>query len=197
MKLAAPPSFPNMALGLHFRLRELADHDGPAFHEYYNDPDVGRYILTRKPKTPEDAQRDLNYCRGLFANGRGIFWAVSTLGDTRMIGMVGLYINAHHRRAEICYDLHKDYWRQGLISQALTKVCKYAFEERGLLRLEAIIAPANEPSAKLISKIGFTREGTLKNYKFYQERAWDIDLYAQTREEYFQKIQEIQDTQDK
>nr|WP_227494818.1 GNAT family N-acetyltransferase [Bacillus mycoides] len=57
-----------------------------------------------------------------------------------------------HYRAEVGYELSKDYWGKGLASEALEVVVKYGYHHFQLERIEALIEPANLPSPKLVEK---------------------------------------------
>jgi len=52
----------------------------------------------------------------------------------------------------------------GYASEAIKKVVEYAFNELGLHRIEANIIPRNTASLRVMEKLGFTYEGTSKNY---------------------------------
>lgn len=62
------------------------------------------------------------------------------------------------------YKLHKNYLRQGFMSEALSASISYIFNEVGLHRIEANIMPGNEASLNLIKSLGFIREGYAPKY---------------------------------
>ncbi|HEX6858749.1 MAG TPA: GNAT family protein [Caulobacteraceae bacterium] len=66
--------------------------------------------------------------------------------------------------ASIGYWCGQPYARSGYISAAVTAVSRFAFEQLGLHRVEAACLPANEKSANLLLKCGFTEEGFAKKY---------------------------------
>lgn len=63
------------------------------------------------------------------------------------------------QKASIGYKIDHRYWRQGYAWEACVKCLDIIFREYGLHRIEAHIAPSNEPSIRLIQKLGFTYEG--------------------------------------
>ena len=175
--------FPTLVIDDNYVLREQSDNDTKPFFEYYcNDPDVYHYILATVPTNLEEAQAEINYCRNLFYHKRGIYWTLARCDSNQIIGSVGLYINNHHHRAEICYDLAKAYWRKGVMEKVLRKVIDFCFEKLNLFRIEAITLQENVPSIRILEKLGFAREGTLKKYRYFKEAARDIELYATTQE---------------
>lgn len=173
--------FPELKLDDDYYLREQRIEDTDAFFEYYGDPKVSEYILAKTPKSTKDAREELEYCRKLFKFRHGIYWAIARKSDDRMIGAVGLYMNNHHHRAEICYDLHKDYWRKGIMSRAMVKVMDHMFRYGGLHRIEAITVKENTSSIEILKKLGFNFEGSLANYRYYNNKPHDVEMYAITK----------------
>lgn len=62
------------------------------------------------------------------------------------------------------YKLHRDYIKNGYMSEALEKIISIAFEELNLHRIEANIIPKNIASQNLVKKFGFQNEGLSKKY---------------------------------
>lgn len=173
--------FPTLDINDDYYLREQHIEDSEAFLEYYGDDDVARYILAKKPCSLKDAQSEIEYCKKLFTYRQGLSWAIARKSDDKMIGAIGLYINNHHHRAEVCYDLHKNFWRQGITSKALYKVMEYMFRYAGLHRIEAVTVAGNLASINILKKLGFEHEGCLKNYRYYENKPHDIEIYGITK----------------
>lgn len=180
--------FPKLDLGNGYILREQLLKDTEDFFNYYSEPEVSRYILATKPKDLEDASSEINYCRNLFYYKRGGYWSIARIDNDEMIGAIGLYINNNHQRAEISYDLSKKYWRQGIMTLAIKRLLEYSFLHIGIRRMEAQILKENEASISLLEKLGFVYEGSLKNYRFYQNKSHDVEMYAITPEMYFAQL---------
>lgn len=172
--------FPTLDLDDQYILREQTLEDTENFFHYYTDPDVGKYILASKPATLLEASKEVQYCRNLFYTKQGIYWTIARKSDNQMIGAIGLYMNNTHYRAEITYDLAKSHWRQGIMLKAINTVVKYALSQMNLSRIEAVTRSENQASMALLKKAGFEHEGTLKNYRYYNGQAWDIEMFAIT-----------------
>jgi RimJ/RimL family protein N-acetyltransferase len=78
------------------------------------------------------------------------------------------HIDSGNMRAELGYCLASAYWSQGYMSEALTALITFSFGTLKLRRLEADVDPRNENSMRILDKLGFTREGLLR------ER-WNVD----------------------
>lgn len=174
--------FPVLDVDEHFILREQTIEDTDAFFAYYTDPEVARYILASNPKSLTEASAEIHYCRSLFTYKRGVYWTLARKTDNYMIGAIGLYINSQHLRAEICYDLSRHYWNQGIMSKALARILEFSFTQIGLNRIEAITLKENNASIAILEKLGFRHEGCLKNYRYHQGKSHDIEMFALTPE---------------
>ncbi len=181
--------FPTLDLNDQFYLREQSLEDTTAFFQYYSDPDVARHILASNPKTLPEAHGEIMYCRNLFYQKSGIYWSIARKDNDQMIGAVGLYINNNHHRAEICYDLAKEYWRQGIITEAIRQVLEFSFNTIDIQRMEAQTIKENEASTGVLKKLGFVHEGELSNYRYFQGQSYDIEMYAITPKMFIQHTQ--------
>jgi len=102
------------------------------------------------------------------------------------IGECGFHTwNKKHARAELFYSLKNEEFKQrGFMKEALGEVLKFGFVQMQLHRIEALIAAWNTPSLKLVSRFGFTFEGTMKEDYFYQGKYEDSNCYALLRRDW-------------
>ena len=95
------------------------------------------------------------------------------------IGTIGLYQYSEiHKRAEVGYDLLKEYWRYGYASEAVMEILRYGFNELGLNRVEATVDPMNFPSIEVLKRCGFKCEGTLRMRYFYKGSWHNEQIYS-------------------
>jgi ribosomal-protein-alanine N-acetyltransferase len=172
--------FPELDLNDDFILREHVPSDAIDFYTYYTNPNVAKYILANNPKSLNEAEAEITYCRNLFHFKRGIYWSIAERKSNQMIGAIGITINNFNRRGEIHYDLAESHWNRGLTTAGIQKCVDYAFDVMGLFRIEAITMPDNLASQKVLTKSDFRHEGRLRNYKFFQGQAMDIEMFAIT-----------------
>ena len=72
------------------------------------------------------------------------------------------HLDAANMRGELGYGLGSAYWNQGYMIEALTALVDFAFGTLRLRRLEADVDPRNANSLKILDKLGFQREGLLR-----------------------------------
>jgi RimJ/RimL family protein N-acetyltransferase len=145
------------------RLRPLADSDVPALFAVFSDEQVMRYWSTLPMRDIAEARALLDDIRAGFQQRSLFQWGVARVGDDRVVGTCTLFnLDSRNRRAEIGYALARDCWGQGLMSEALGALIAYAFGPLDLLRLEADVDPRNGPSIRIVEKLGFVREGLLR-----------------------------------
>lgn len=84
----------------------------------------------------------------------------------KVIGWCGYHTwFTQHHRAELGYMLYTDEVKQkGYMKEALKPIIEYGFTQMKLNRIEALIAPENVASLKLIHRFNFKQEGILKNH---------------------------------
>jgi RimJ/RimL family protein N-acetyltransferase len=144
-------------------LRPLVETDVPALFAIYSNPEAMRY-WSRGPMTDiKEAADLLDEIDRLCGAGTLYEWGIARREDDRVIGTCTLHrIERDHRRAEIGYILHRDFWGRGLAHEALVALVGHAFGAMALHRLEADIDPRNAASIRLVERLGFKLEGHLR-----------------------------------
>jgi [ribosomal protein S5]-alanine N-acetyltransferase len=171
--------FPVLSINSELCLRQPMESDAEILCAYYQEPEVGQYIMASNPDTLVEAKSELLYNKNLFKTRRGLFWSIATKDTDEMIGTVGLYSNNFHHRAELCYDLSKSHWRKGVMTEALSRVLDYCFEA-GFMRIEAVTMTNNEASQAILKKLGFEFDSLMKNYRYYEGSFHDVNMYSIT-----------------
>lgn len=85
--------------------------------------------------------------------------------ESKIVGCCSLdKVDFFDNKAEIGYWVNEKYWRRGIITEAVTSLIQFAFSELELNRLTILAFDSNSGSKKVAEKLGFTYEGTLKQY---------------------------------
>ena len=166
------------------RLRPYRQDDARAIYALYSDPVVTRY-WSFPAWTRREQASDYLAARMALETPAVYAWALAAREGDRLIGTTTLFsLSGPHKRAEIGYSLLPARQGQGLATEALRAVLGHAFGPLGLERIEADVDPRNEPSWRLLEKLGFRREGLLRNRWRVDGEVCDSFLYGLLREDY-------------
>ena len=160
-------------------LREVRDDDAPALFAIHSDPQVMRYWSYPAWTEPAQAERKVTDIQRQRRELDILVWAIADAGTDRLIGTSAAFaLDLTQGRAEIGYSLHRDWHGRGLASEALRLILRYLFDELGLRRIEADADPRNAASCRLLEKLGFVREGLLRERWHVNGEICDTALYG-------------------
>ncbi len=158
-------------------LRKINETDAEDFSGLYNSPEVIQFLDWDGPGTPDIAKIIIRFFEEQYSRQEYLRWAVADKLTGRMIGtcLFGKFIK--NSIAEIGYDLKHEFWNKGIMTEVLTEVIRFGFEEMGLHRIQALVRPGNLPSFKLLEKLNFTQEGRLRDFGYHESRREFFDVY--------------------
>lgn len=143
------------------------------------------------PKGMKEAREQLQlYFVDLFRNRNGFRWGIELKGKKGLIGSCGYYkwIKPDGRQAEIGYDLDPEYWGKGIMTEALTAIIDFGFRRMKLNRIELLAMPRNERSIGLAHKLGFKKEGVLREHGFdHRMRPVDDVIFSLLRKDWLKR----------
>jgi len=149
------------------RLRHPVPSDADALLDVFSDAKVLRY-WSHGPLANLDAAR--TYLANMetgWREGRSFRWAIANRETDRLIGTATLLSwSQDNRRAEIGFVMHPDYHGRGLATEAVRTMLAFGFGPMNLHRVEADVDPENAGSLRLLERIGFQREGFLRQRWF-------------------------------
>lgn len=168
------------------RLRRIKPSDSRDWLAALHSPGAVDWLsdFEHKPRL-EEVQGFVDWADGIFAEQTGIRWALTLKPGDKLIGTCGFYDYVPaHQRAEIGYELHSDYWRRGLMSEAVGAVMRFCFDQLSLHRLAADTTEGNTASAALLQRLGFTLEGLLRERVFWRGGHHNLWLFSLLEPEY-------------
>lgn len=170
---------------LRLRLRESREDDAPALFAIHSDPQVMRYWSCPAWTRPAQAEQKLAEIRRQRRELDILVWAIADARSDLLIGSSAVFaMNLEQGRAEIGYSLHRDWQGRGLASEALRMILRHLFDGMGLRRIEADIDPRNLASCRLVERLGFVREGTLRERWQVNGECADSALYGLLRRDF-------------
>lgn len=169
-------------------LRQITHNDVNEFFWLRNSEEVMKYIQLPGFKSIEEAKEKINILKKLTTRNEGINWAITLNNSDKLLGWILLKsIDLVNHRAEVGYLLHPDFWRKGIIQEALTAVLDFSFDTLNFHSLEAYVNPENIASISLLEKNGFVKEAHFKENFYFEGEFLDTGVYSLLKSNY--KIQ--------
>lgn len=95
-------------------------------------------------------------------------FAIVRIEDKRPVGLIRYFsYNTANRSAELGFIVDPDERRQGMASDAVRTIVKHLFEQLGLNKVYAQTGSFNKASCSMLEKLGFKRDGVLRDHHFY------------------------------
>ncbi len=156
-------------------IRRFAPEDWRDLHEYLSREDVVRYE-PYEPFTEEQSKAE-----AVRRAEDESFWAVCLREDGKLIG--NLYLAERDFGTwELGYVFNADYHGGGYAAEAARSVISHIIRTRNARRIAAMCDPLNMPSWKLLERLGFRREGHLRQNVFFKKDASGNPIWKDTYE---------------
>lgn len=166
-------------------IRRFRPSDVAAFAAYRNDPEVARYQSWSTPFEWEAAQRLVAIFAGADPEEPGWFqYALESQVDGVLVGDVAVNLADNRMQAEIGFTLAPAFQGQGFAVEAVDRMLEHLFRDRGLHRVSAECDARNLSSAKLLERLGFTREGLRRQHTWIKGEWTDDLLYGLLAEDW-------------
>ncbi len=179
--------FPNITTE-RLSLARLSHSDKQAIFAVFSDPEVIAHYDVERFTDPEEASRLVDYFDSRFEDDSGIRWAIRDKASGAYLGSCGYTNwNQYDHSAVVSYELAPQYWGKGYAFEAVNAIIAHVFSEHFhffVQRIEALILPSNLASQKLVSKLGFVKEGTLRKKCYWNGDFHDMDMFSILRDEF-------------
>jgi RimJ/RimL family protein N-acetyltransferase len=171
--------FPDGFRTARFTLRPIALADAPAiFDGYTQDPEVSRFLTWRPHRRIEETRDYIARCN-----------ATPAVRTYVLVGQGGVMGAFDLRQAGPCrlgygYVLARAAWGQGLMTEVLTEVVRWALEQPDIWRIGDVCDVENPASARVMEKAGLVQEGVLRRWAIHpnvSDEPRDCFSYAKTR----------------
>ena len=170
-------------------LRELTSDDIEWYMSHFSTPEIVHGSGYPGPETIKAAKEEFEmYILGPWKEGTGLRWGITLKDDGSLIGSCGFYKweNEPHRKAEMGYDLAPAYWGRGIMREALQAIIRYGFEEMNLNRITVLVISYNDRSLRLVNRLGFVKEGVMRESAFFDGEFIDDVLLSLLRSDWTQ-----------
>ena len=166
-------------------LRWISADDIDDLYVIFSDPQVMRYWST-PPLANREAAAKLQSEIAAGNESNAMFkWGMALRENNRVIGTTTLFnLSLDNGRAELGYALGRAQWGKGYMHEALQALLAHAFETMRLRRLEADVDPRNAASIRTLERLGFQREGFLRERWHVNGEIQDAIFYGLLRRDW-------------
>ena len=169
----------------NLNIRQLTKEDSSKLFNLYSDTEVQRYTDIEILKNLSDTQKLINAWNKEADEQNLIFLGVFSRATKDFLGTITLFnIDHKHSFASLGFQLVKDYWGRGIMNECLNYFIKFAFEELNFHRIEAQTYNGNEKSIKVLTRLGFSKEGELRQNFLIENKYENSYLYSILRTEF-------------
>lgn len=167
------------------RLRNIEQNDAQSIFHYFSQQEVTKFYGMDSFKTIEDAENLIHSFQLGFQSKKMIRWGIALKETDELIGTCGFHsISVKYKRAEVGYEVSDKQWGKGFAQEALKAIFTFGFQDMEFIRIGAVVMIENVPSRKVLEKLGFKEEGTLRNYIIQNGLSYDVIMHSLLKDEW-------------
>ncbi|HAT4245019.1 TPA: GNAT family N-acetyltransferase [Clostridium perfringens] len=160
-----------------FILKEIEEKHRNHFISLFSDEDIMKYSGTEVYNPEKQVEFYFKKVKLMYKEKKGIRWAIINKESKAFIGDIGLYnIDFYSNNTEIGYTIEKNFWRKGVASECIKAIENFAFKILNMNRIIAMIDSNNTSSIKLSEKLGFHKDGILREHYYNKSKDEYINI---------------------
>ncbi len=188
-------------IALHTERLLIRDHKKEDFEGLYRlvtDEKAMYFLDDLRARSSEDAWANLEVAMGEAKKSEGerecYFFTIAlkassdeTQESGSYVGEIGYTVKARTSQGklvEMGYFILPEFWNQGIVTEAVDRVMKFAFEENGVWKIELGCNKGNLGSERVMIKSGMTKEGELVDHTWLDNRLWNRVCYRMLKTEW-------------
>ena len=176
-------TFPEISTD-RLHLREIKQEDAESIYKILSDPEVIKYDTFDLLTNIRQVDDLIRWFGHEYKQKHAIFWGISLKDHHEVIGFCKCEIEVPEVRADLGYDLRSDYWNKGIMTEALNAVIEYTLNNIGVNRIEAAVSTENKGSIRVLEKLGFVKEGILRERSYFKGKCHDMMMLSILKNEY-------------
>lgn len=165
-------------------LREIKQEDVESIYKILSNPEVIKHDTFELFTNINQAKGLIKWFNDAFIQKRAIFWGISLKNEPEIIGFCKCEIEIPKVRADLGYDLRHEYWNMGIMTETLGAVIEFAFQTLDVNRIEATVSTENNSSIRVLEKLGFVKEGILRERCYMSDSCHDMMMLSILKKEY-------------
>jgi ribosomal-protein-alanine N-acetyltransferase len=166
-------------------LRGLDDSDVEFIYKQFSDEFVCKYLYDAEPFSNLSEAKQLIDQFSNEKNKTITRWILIEKSTNHKIGTCGYHFwDNENNSIEVGYDIMKEYCNKGIMKEALIAIINIAFYKKGLNRIQAFVSIENIASYRLLEKLGFKREGIIRDKHYFRGKYYDHFCYSLLKKEW-------------
>ena len=164
-------------------LRDFEPGDATAVQRWFNDPRVTADLVGSRAGFSEDDAR--GWVERARDQSRDRKWAILLDGGAEPVGFVALFGLERDTGPELAVLVgDPGAWGKGVAREAERQACVHAFRQHGAHRIHAEIPATNLAAQKVVTHLGFQREGVMRRAIRRGDEAVDNEVWGLLPEEF-------------
>lgn len=148
--------------------------------DFCSDPESSKYADWYPHGSKSDTRDYIAWLKRK-SGDKNYTWVIEHRECEKVIGTISIVDTDYSGKiVTVGYTLSRLYQHKGYATEALKELIRYIFEELQAERIQAKVMPENEPSRRLLERVGMKKEGTLKKGAFCKTKCVDVHLFAIT-----------------
>ncbi|MTI66120.1 MAG: GNAT family N-acetyltransferase [Firmicutes bacterium] len=173
----------NVDKNIKLRLLDFNDSDKLYFIINQNRNHLKRYLSwVKNIKKKDDVLNFIEESREQFASDKGFHLCIWY--KNKLVGIIGHDIDDEKNSSEIGYWLIENYQGKGIITKSCEVLIDYLFSEFDLNKIEINCALDNKKSIAIPEKLGFKKEGIIRDNQFLNGKYIDHVVYGKLKKEW-------------
>jgi len=162
-------------------LRPLEPGDAEALWPFVSDPELPRFMDWEAHRSLAETQAFIAAMVAARGSGTDLAWAI--VCEDAIVGIIGLHrITRTYRawrvdRGDLGYWIGPPHQKHGFATEAAREVLRFGFQTLGLHKITVGCLEENDPSRRVIEKLGFRLVGVQRDHAFRFGRWWDHRSY--------------------
>ena len=169
---------------MEFILRAWKKEDAESVAVAANNERIARNLrnVFPHPYTLADAEWYVNDC---IAHGEEHQITRAIVVDGKAVGSIGIFVkdDVYEKSGELGYWLAEEYWGKGIMTEAVIRICREAYEKFDIIRIFAEPFAHNMGSRRVLEKAGFTCEGIMRDGVYKNGKVYSYCMYSLLKDE--------------
>jgi ribosomal-protein-alanine N-acetyltransferase len=160
-------------------LRGFRPSDVDSLLAYRSDPELHRYTGADPTVRRSQARKAVAIFGPTRPKREVLVWAIVLKSTGQVIGQCGFHpVEPAHARANLGYEVAREHWGRGIATEAARRIVRHGHDVLRLNRITGYCWKEHAASARVMRKLGFKFEGTLRQFQYRKGVFHDCRFYS-------------------